>query len=286
MTIINTDIFSDIAESNSLTGNWFLIQWTPDAATSEKLNIGVGFRDREGSVSVKTIREFNRLGCLYDNKSYEYHAEMACAVVQEALEKNSFNFFDYNRNVQILDKGFAQGETEDSILERLYKEVVTLGRPTSRQHTRDFSYITRQAIIKKVKPTLKELLGIEFSNYVPDNSQLMVDNIALDLPYRKNKGIGNLVSAAFAEPLRVKSNLVDGFRDIEIALRARKEEFDVSALFIMLPGPGLKSIQQKLIEKQIRDLELQIDVMREPIKVVKDDQFDGMAEQICEWCVS
>lgn len=109
--------------------------------------------------------------------------------------------------------------------------------------------------------------------------------MSLDLPYRKNGGVGNLVSASYASELQVKSNLYDGFRDIEIALRAYKQDFEESALFVMLPGRGLSKYQEKQIYNEIDKLEMTIKAMQEPVLVFKEKNYEGMSERISEWCV-
>ncbi|WP_439836022.1 hypothetical protein [Aeromonas caviae] len=73
-------------DRNLVKGEWFNIRWTPDLATGEKLNIGVGFVE-QGRVHSRLLSYFERVKCLYGERGI-YHAELVTSIVGESLRQN------------------------------------------------------------------------------------------------------------------------------------------------------------------------------------------------------
>jgi len=62
--------------SNIIKGEWSLVQWNPDIATEEYLNIGVSFK-HNGRNYFKMLDSFNRVNCLYDEDTVLIYAELS-----------------------------------------------------------------------------------------------------------------------------------------------------------------------------------------------------------------
>ena len=54
-----------------LRGEWSLIQWNPDIATEELLNIGVAL-NIGGELQFKMLDYFERLNCLFDESVIQH----------------------------------------------------------------------------------------------------------------------------------------------------------------------------------------------------------------------
>lgn len=116
----------------NIKGRWILIQYSPDSVTDEYLNFGVGFiADSEDEVSVKLLDDHDKLVALYGNE-ISFHAAMVHSFIESGF-KESGSDIDLIRSklpkmIRVKEKGFAQGESINSILNLLYREVVTLAK--------------------------------------------------------------------------------------------------------------------------------------------------------------
>lgn len=100
--------------SKIVRGEWSLIQWNPDIATEELLNIGVAL-EVNGSINFKMLDQFERLSCLFDNSVIQ-HVQDIIELSLPALENNCRNF---SEQIKWIDKGIAKGNSEEEILDRL-----------------------------------------------------------------------------------------------------------------------------------------------------------------------
>lgn len=109
-------------DRNLIKGQWFNIRWTPDLATGEKLNIGVGFVE-DGRVHSRLLSYFERVKCLYGERGI-YHVELVTSIVGESLRQNK----KVSPIPQITydNSGYAQGFSIDEILTSLFEQTVHL----------------------------------------------------------------------------------------------------------------------------------------------------------------
>ncbi|NOH93538.1 hypothetical protein F0229_13320 [Vibrio sp. AIC-3] len=268
-----------------IKGSWFAIQWRPDIATGEVLNIGVGYKTSEGHVSVQMLDYFDRIECLY-SKEMIFHVELACEVARYKILSGGF---DKNIAPQITceERGFAQGKSEHAVLSRLFTSVVTLGKKKRvRAATRSFTSVNRDALYNSLKNQLKLDLNLSYSKHVPENPNHEITNSnivhRLYLPFRKDTGNATLISAAYKDTQRVKCNLFDGSRDMEIAVDELKTKNN--AIFLMLPGDGLDIEKQHEIEN---DIDKFVWMMKKhAIKVECESTETELAHKVSEWCLS
>ncbi|MCL1148071.1 hypothetical protein L2747_18875 [Shewanella marinintestina] len=280
------DILNSTTRTTNVSGNWYQFQWTPDITTGEKLNIGVGFRDKSGEFGVLMLDYYERINCFY-GQEMQFQLELACNVARELVFRKELN--DSNEltpQIHLVKKGFAQGKNTTDILNNLYKNTISLGKKVRKVSSNRFSSTSRDAVYITLKEKLKLNLGIDYSYHVPENPYQTVseDNIInnLYLPYKKQHGVATLVSTAYADIQRVKCNLFDGYRDIDIA--SNQINTKENAIFLMLPDESLKRETQIEIENELEKF----------IWLLKPHNFhvgshvntEGLAEEITEWCQS
>ncbi|WP_417545696.1 hypothetical protein [Marinobacter sp.] len=280
------ELFAKAAPKAGIQGNWFTARWQPDMATGEVLNIGVGFVSSEGELSLRLLNEFSRLECLFDSSNAAFHAELACQVVDECMRSNPQRRGNILAGVTIEERGFAQGADNESIVDRLYADVVTLGRPkATKGKKKPFVPVSRDVAYDKVKKRLKLALKMDYGKHVPEDPFKEVSDIygneKLYLPFQRDNGVATLTSAAYADPWRVKSQLFEGFRAVETALKNKISEN--AALFVVMPGEGLTKETFQSLEKEFE--EFYAFVQRHEIQMESHEDLDELGVSVSDWCL-
>jgi len=278
------DILNSTTRATSVSGNWYQFQWTPDITTGETLNIGVGFKEQSSEFSVQMLDYYDRINCFY-GKEMQFQLELACNVARElALKKNLTDLSKLTPQIRLTKKGFAQGKNTSEILKNLYKNTVPLGKKVRKVATSRFSSTSRDTVYNSLKDKLKLKLDIDYSFHVPANPyQTVSDSNVINnlfLPYKKKNGVATLVSSAYSDIQRVKCNLFDGYRDVDIASNHLNTKGN--AVFLMLPDDSLKRETKIEIENELDKF----------IWLLKPHNFyvgshvnmDTLADEITEWC--
>ncbi|WP_305816302.1 hypothetical protein [Photobacterium leiognathi] len=277
-------ILENREKTQNVTGTWYAIQWQPDIATKEILNIGVGVKTSDGSVYVQMLDLFERVECMY-SRDMIFHAELACNVAREIIMSQGFKE-QIAPQIRCDKRGFTQGISSVQILNRLYDSVVSLGKiRTPKSHKmKGFSTINRDTLYNGMQEKLRLELALDYSFHVPTDPFQILNHEGrqhkLYLPFRKEKGSATLISTAYKDVQRVKSNLFDGSRDVQIARDelSHKE----NAIFLMLPGEGLESDKLTAIENDIDKFTWYMSKQR--IKIECESSEDLLADRITEWC--
>ncbi|TOL62830.1 hypothetical protein CGH93_23330, partial [Vibrio parahaemolyticus] len=159
---------------------------------------------------------------------------------------------------------------------------VTLGRKPRTRTPRKFSTKSREKVYNQLRDKLKENLALEYSNFIPENPYKTVDKLELYLPFRsKSGGAATLASTAYTSPQRIKCNMYEAFRDVDIA---RSQLFaKEQAIFMLLPGEGLSNSQQIAAENELD--EFIWFAKKHNIYVGTHAENHGLADEITEWCV-
>ena len=273
----------------SVKGTWYRVQWTPDVAASERMNIGIAFVDSEGKRAIHTIAEFVRLRCLYGQEAI-FHAQLACQIASELVNDES-NFFELGTpQLHFTEGGFAQGESADQILSRLVSDLVPLSITTHR--TTRHVPITRKAASRSVYDALSERFGKDVaSKYVPQDPIIMTEGgFKIFLPFRREAEGPNskreaaaLVSADFTSAEKVQSELLMGHRDISLALNEKL--FSGGKIFILRPNKqSMRTEVLQSAEKEADDFARYLKSMKVPFQ--QGDTSKEITECVEEWCLT
>lgn len=213
--------------NNILKGEWSLVQWNPDIATDEVLNIGVAFTHNEKNY-FKMLCDFERVTCLYDEKTTQ-HLKDIIELSQECFDKS---FFDFSDQVKLIRKGLAKGIDKDQVLDRLYNRAVTLGKKHAEKKKRNnnnFSIIKNDYFLprasKHLRQALKksdELKGL--LNLFPEDSYITKDGSNFYVPIRSQQSYGSLVSVVSNNIDTINSNYLTLATDLLTAAQLDQKQ--------------------------------------------------------------
>ncbi|MGF1748245.1 hypothetical protein [Vibrio cionasavignyae] len=278
------EILKSQTKRENIEGSWFSIQWSPDIGAGELHNIGVGFRSTDGALNVRMLDYFDRIECLYSKEAI-FHVQLACDVAQESILTTG-STENISPQIQCHHKGFAQGKSESEILKKLYNSVVSLGhKKRIRASASTFTTINRDNFYTSLKGKLQVNLELDYIKHVPENPYHNVKDgnfsHKLYLPFRKEQGNATLVSAAYTNDQRVKCNLYDGSRDIDIAIEQLKSKNN--AIFLIAPGDGLDVSKRTIIENDIDKFTWLMS--RHNVHIDCETDEDILADRITDWCI-
>ncbi|MEJ1267830.1 hypothetical protein WDV93_12850 [Pantoea ananatis] len=231
--------FSSILEEHSnkpvVSGEWFTIQWTPDIASGEKLNIGVAFREMSGESFVQVLDYYERIKCLY-SQSAVYHLSLACEVAKEIALTNQISSVSNFFGVSFVSNGYAQGESADDIISTIYSNIVPLAIRHEKNREKAYYPVSRERLYTLVNSHLKNKLNYE--EYFKMVEPTAIKRVSLGnqmqslfLPYKAGNSIATISSAAYADENTAKCHLYDAQRDVSLAVKNFNEFDSVRYLF-------------------------------------------------------
>lgn len=279
------DIFSE-KQSDAVCrveGKWYRVQWTPDLSAGERLNLGIAFLPQNGAPHLQIIDDFGRLRCLYDDRA-EYHAKLACRVAQIMVETEPNPEKWRSPQLNIVEGGFAQGESAEEIVERMVDDLVPLAAPRCYRAARH-SPVTKKRAYRKINEQLSFRLGKEFRQHVPEDPKVRTRlGIDLFLPFRRERNgceAATIVSADFTTREKIQGELYLGQRDLSMA--TTEKVFKDGAIFILRPGGNMKKKDLEVAEEQVNDFSVYLKSLHVPHYLGKDT--DELADAIKDWCL-
>ncbi|MUK79070.1 hypothetical protein GNP84_19520 [Aliivibrio fischeri] len=272
------------AEKNLVKGEWFNIRWTPDLATGEKLNIGVGFIEG-GRVHSRLLSYFERVKCLYGERGI-YHAELVTSIVGESLRQNKKQ--TPIPQISYDNSGFAQGYSVDEVLTSLFEQTVPLQKKVRiSSNAKRFNSLNTDKLYTCLVDELKIKASLQFEEFVPPDSSILIHDHSgtheLFVPFRDNSNlVGGLASSVYSNVQRIELNLLKAARDVEAAMKLGKG--NKASVFILKPGDELN----KLNKEQIITIENTLDkfdwhMNKQGISVGSHTSIGGLADEICSW---
>lgn len=207
--------------SNILKGEWSLVQWNPDIATDEILNIGVAFKHDEENY-FKMLGDFDRVTCLYDEKTTQHLKD----VIELSLECFDRKFFDFSDQIKLVHKGLAKGTDKDQVLDRLYNRAVTLGKKHAEKKKRKntFSIIKNDYFIRRTEKTIRQTLNRSedlqnLLHLLPEDSYLQKEGSNFYVPIRSQESYASLVSVVSNNIDTINANYLTLATDLMTAAR-------------------------------------------------------------------
>ena len=212
--------------SNILKGEWSLVQWNPDIATDEILNIGVAFKHNEQN-HFKMLCDFERVTCLYDEKTTQ-HLKDVIELSQECFNQD---FFDFSDQIKIIHKGLAKGTDKDQVLDRLYSRAVSLGKKKKKKkkRTNNFSIIKNDYFLPRASKHLRQALNKSdelkvLLDLFPNNSYITKDGSDFYVPIRSQQSYGSLVSVVSNNIDTINSNYLTLATDLLTAAQLDQKQ--------------------------------------------------------------
>ena len=264
-------------------GTWFIVQWMPDTATRELLNIGVGFVDGEGDeVSVRMLENFERISCMYDGQA-QFQIELACNLSRDYIFESKSIPESIASNLSTVQQGYAQGRSVEDVLSSLFELAVPLGRPKNQSNLANrFRPKSRERVYRDAKLEIEKTLGAKSTFCIPKNPYMSYTEDAtkkLFLPFRTDSRIATVASAVFAKSEKALLNVYDAHHDIQAAELQKKWE-KPSVFILRSELPQAESAQTKLDNGLDAFYWL---AKKQQIHVEVSVNIESLAEGVIEW---
>src|ERR1051325_7254539 len=119
-------LFDGVAAAQApIEGTWRSIQFSPNPAADERLNIGVIFFAKNNHRYYRILDSVLPIRCLYGTEGQDNFA-FVLHLLHETLEKE--DLASPSPQIVFGQPSFASGEEGQAIVDRLFLEVVTLAR--------------------------------------------------------------------------------------------------------------------------------------------------------------
>lgn len=274
----------------SVSGNWYLARWVPDAAIGEQLNIGVCFVGQSGESEFRVLDSFERVACLYSSTNATFHAHLACEVAEAIFSEPEKSLEVHYPNLCIEKQGFAQGETAASIVDRLFSSVIPLAVPKTVKAAPRFNSVSRKKAANDIKKYLRQILSIQSDLYIPQSSSREINDefgkTAVFLPFirpsKNGKGAAaSMASAMYSDIWHAKSSLYEGLKDVEIALNANI--ISEGALAVMMPSKELSKNPQEALDEYAS---FENYAKRSGIPLLSGSSIESTGERVRSWMLA
>lgn len=276
-------LLNENINNNLIKGNSYIIQWTPNLITKEKINIGVIFEEVESlRKEIKMIDTYERVSYMY-SKKISFNLDIACEFAEYHIRNNRLENKHLTEQIKIKKLGFTQGTNYNDIISNLYKNLIPLGIKLQERKKNVLVTKSREAIFKELRDDLKINLSLNYEKHIPENSYLTIDENIAYLPFKKECGAATLVSAIYVDNQRVKCNLFDGYQDIELAKNI-KENKD-NAIFIALPKWKNENSKEKISIENELDKFYWVTKKRN-IFVESNSNIKDLSQNISNWCLN
>ena len=263
-----------------LRGEWPLIQWNPDIATEELLNIGVAL-NIDGQLKLKMLDYFERLTCLFDDSAIE-HLRGVIELSENAIVNNCNNFSD---QIVLRHKGVTKGLSEKEILERLYNRVITLGRPCHNKNLirHEFKVVHSNALINRVTKNLRQSFknNDELLRFLPNEKYIHHHDDTFLVPLRSDRAFGSIVSVVSPNTDKIKANYLTNVNDLKTASIIENKE---ATFFVLAPSDDelnkLDSTKAEQIDSLIDSLNRK--QIQQGVKIESEYSEDVLKDKM-EW---
>ena len=281
-------LFRDIAETptaSQASGTWYALQWTPDLASNERLNVGVVFQDAEtGKQTTKVLDYWERLKCLYGEgvcEQLQFLLQVETSQLEYGLDRPG------SPNLQFSEPQLAQGASAEEIVSNLYTRVVTLGRYKEKSKSRSYT-VTTQEFEKYVYEELQTRYPFLYSR-LTDNPVVIpdgYDDYKIRVSLLTTGLIGNLVSTVYGSEQTAKYHLLEASNRLEAAAGCRKRinNDDELSLFVLLPRKYRSNMTPSEVESLREHLDEQMfRVKMSGIDVIAEEDESLITTKVAEW---
>ncbi len=266
---------------NEVGGKWFSIQWSPDPRNGERYNIGVAVVDGNGRSGVKLLDNYSRLECVFGKDSnVSFHVELACQVVESYLEDAVFDSsmaIGGFSQIKFEERGYVKGNSLAEAAERLYWEMVPLGREQIRASRA--ASISRAKVSRGVKSILRGRVA-KVSELMPSNPYLNPRDTKkkIYLPVRGRGVVATIASARVATEHTAKLNVYEAQQDISIANSEGLGKFRL--MHLLLPDDHAEGNGSSDIDNQIDSVSFVL--KKEGVKLVTHNSEKEIADAVYE----
>ncbi len=278
-------LLTQVCESQkpAVKGKWFPIRVRPNLATGEILNIGVGFTIGK-TTHVKLLESAEPFKRLYGNKgddNFSFLIEMVESHFQNKQPKSK----SPSPHIIFENGVSAFGDSIEEILDRLYKQMVTLRLVSDKsKETREKNYNTVR--VRNIVRKELEGINIDFVERYWYNDTILLSkndndraNLQVYLPQEISREAlyASVISADYSDVNTITSQLHSSFLELTIAHRVLKKSR--GNLFIYRPSTGKKNTMT-IIDNEIDRTHYTLNKAMPNTKLEVFDTTEQIAENI------
>jgi hypothetical protein len=282
-------VTSDVPAS-SFVGNWSTLELQPDLFVPQHFSVGVIVQEAEQRLHYNLLSEFKKFECIYSGQlAKKVVAEMLShaeeVLRQAAQERVALKDVDFGSpNLYLSVPVHTSGESADSIIERLYRDVVVL-EPGLSARVRQFESLDTPSVRQLVNQALKSIAGSDFERIVLDakGGVLVRDDDRthyLDVNLKTAEACGSVISAVYKTVHIVEMNLLRA--NLDLTTFAKLKHIEDKGVFLLLPERSqLERGEWERIENVVGEHSWKLE--RDGFRVVGMDSAGGLAQEIYDW---
>jgi len=274
----------EAVEALPAEGTWRAIQFSPNPAADERLNIGVIFLDKKNQCFFRVLDTAAPFRCLFGTEVQD-NFYFVLQLLNESLTRKAF--VSPSPQIAFGPPRFATGEAGQLVVDRLFPEVVTLARNRPIPDDDDATpAIANHKLRRRVLTEMQKLAPVVSKNLWAAKPFLVKTHEAeheLDIPLRASRRFGSLVSAHYLTAASRKTNFLSAFADLATA-RQFVDRNEKGALFILRPPTDKTRFTediQRQIDNDVDDVAWRLAKIKIDVNPAETDR--RLAEEIIAW---
>lgn len=266
-----------------ISGDWMVIQWTPDITTRECYNLGVAI-DTGTTKYIKTIDQDNlsRFACMFGEEILD-HVKKITKIAEMAFNQN---IYDISDQIKFDKRGPVRGISGSSLIEHLFELTVPLGRPKkeSKRLNSGFSPINLQTLSNNMIDELKNQNSLTYDEMICQDMNIVINQKSIYMPLRPHKKeiVGNWASVVYSDVKRVKTDYLQAVNDLRTVSDSLNRE---PAIFILKPNQENFDKLQKSRQDSFDETLDKLDSSLKPqgIQLFSRTSVADLARDVEEW---
>lgn len=272
-----------IAEPTAPTqtgGRWHALQFSPDPAGGERVNIGIVMYDETGQGKLVGATNLSRYRCAYGDQVAD-HIGHCLAVARDTLASGQTTIEHPHLS---LFGGMPMALTDvNGMLAHLLHEQVPLSRPIPGRGRPAVGRATR-SLRTEIAKQLRQRLDLRADRILPQKPTLRTVEDShrweLDVPLQAPVGFGSIISAQLRNADRIAQNANNAAFDLQIAADLHKKPR--MALFMLRPADD--SMDAESLERVDQAIDRIVRGLRhQNVHAVADITADQMTDSIIDW---
>lgn len=278
--------------SAPVEGFWSTLELQPDLFASQSFSVGVVVQTDNDRIHYHLLSDFRKFDCIYGHNFPKSTVIEMLSQAEEILREAAQKRFNLNEvdfwtdNLRLSKPMFTSGKDIETIIDRLYRDVVVL-EPHDTKKIQLFETLDTPTVRKLVNDRLKEIAALDFERIVLDSDTgvLVRDGEKshhLDFNLKTSSACGSVVSAVYKTVQSIEMNLLRA--NLDLTAYCRFNNFSARGVFLMLPD------QSKLEPKEWRKVE---DVVgeqswkleRDGFRVAAFDSPELLAKEVYDWAL-
>jgi hypothetical protein len=266
-------------------GQWRPISACLDEDAGEFLNVGVLFTYGSGKVEVRMLDAFDRIKCLYDNRIDFNDLSHLMHDIEDSIVNAGHDLPDeLSDTIRLGAPLFASGTSPEAVVDEFFDDVVTLGRPHSKQRSTAFRYRSSHKVREGLFDIMQQKMALEASSIIQEGRYLLKmqsgHRIEVDVPLLSEKSAGGVVSAWYKSPLVVENNLLQASADLLLVTSNTSRK---GALSVLTPGKD-NGLSVREFNKHHEATYRQLDrIHKSGIDIIEANSTDELASKTIDW---